>query len=146
MDQRIDPMLPSGTKITGSGSERSRRIDQNGHTPGRPIGRRRRLHTTMVLLAGLLAFSSLFSLVFAGNNQDDDAAAAANDDAAAGDDADADGEGDEDGNNAAEEADQPANYKDADDDVFRWDQNVGFHWDQNVGFDGVSVMPLSCVN
>jgi hypothetical protein len=100
----------------------------------------------MVLLAGLLAFSSLFSLVFAGNNQDDDAAAAANDDAAAGDDADADGEGDEDGNNAAEEADQPANYKDADDDVFRWDQNVGFHWDQNVGFDGVSVMPLSCVN
>lgn len=29
-------------------------------------------------------------------------------------------------------------YQDKDDDLF--------HWDQNVGFDGVSVMPISCVN
>jgi hypothetical protein len=145
MAPRIHPILPTSSPCNDTG--RSRRSDRTGQTPGRPIGRRRRLQTTIVLLAGLLAFSSSFSFVSAGNNQGDDAAAAANDDAAAAAGDDLDGEGDEeDGENGEDEADQEANYKDADDDVFRWDQNVGFNWDQNVGFDGVSVMPLSCVN
>ena len=33
---------------------------------------------------------------------------------------------------------EAAAYANADDDVF--------HWNSNVGFDGVSVMPLSCIN
>lgn len=143
--------------LTRTGQQ-SRRIARKRHTIGRRIGRRR-AQTTTCLLAGLLAISSLFSVVSAGNNYNDDAnnnnnnnnaynnqnddAASANKDAAAADDFYAAGDDDA-GENTGEGA--QANDIVADDDVFRWDQNVGFHWDQNVGFDGVSVMPLSCVN
>jgi hypothetical protein len=33
---------------------------------------------------------------------------------------------------------EKAQYENIDDDKF--------HWNQNIGFDGVSIMPLSCIN
>ena len=75
------------------------------------------------------------------NNNNDDAAAAANGDDAAeasNDDAAAAAETNDDAssNNAYEN--EQKQYQDTDDDTF--------HWNQNIGFDGVSVMPLSCIN
>jgi hypothetical protein len=77
-----------------------------------------------------------------GNVKNDDAAAAANgDDAAAAeestDDAAAESNDDISSSSSAYENEQKQ-YQDADDDTF--------HWNQNIGFDGVSVMPLSCIN
>ena len=61
----------------------------------------------------------------------DDAAAAAN-----GDDAAVEANDDNSSNSAYEY--EQKQYQDTDDDTF--------HWNQNIGFDGVSVMPLSCIN
>jgi len=73
----------------------------------------------------------------------DDAAAAADDQYAAGDDAAANGDdyysaNDDDAGGNDDYAKKQQNDYVADDDLF--------HWNANVGFDGVSVMPLSCIN
>ena len=132
----------------------------------RPRYSSRRTATNSILLLWILAtvLISLFSLrdyALVGANDDDAAAAAAddanvnNDDAAqaAGDDAAAE-ESNDDAAAAAETTDDNSSgsssssnsayeneqqqYQDTDDDTF--------HWNQNIGFDGVSVMPLSCIN
>ena len=62
-------------------------------------------------------------------------------DDAVGDDAQGDDfyAADDDGDQIDDAYQQEQNqYEITDDDVF--------HWDENVGFDGVSVMPLSCIN
>ena len=134
----------------------------------RPRYSSRRTATNSILLLWILAtvLISLFSLrdyALVGANDDDaaaaqqaaddanvnndDAAQAAGDDAAAAaaeesnDDAAA-AETNDDNNsgsssNSAYENEQQQ-YQDTDDDTF--------HWNQNIGFDGVSVMPLSCIN
>ena len=80
------------------------------------------------------------------NVNNDDAAVAANgDDAVAAaeesnDDAAAAAEETNDDNTSSNSAyeNEQKQYQDTDDDTF--------HWNQNIGFDGVSVMPLSCIN
>ena len=93
------------------------------------------------------------------NNNDDYNSYAGNDDASANDD----------GNNQNQNQNQ-ANYRDDDyylrnkqyyvdddtanqDDAYQKEQEQyqdkdddEFHWDENMGFDGVSIMPLSCIN
>lgn len=106
----------------------------------RPLARRR---PPTSLVAFLLLLCTLFHSAHAANNYDDayaaDDAAAANDDAVANDDAAvADDFYAAEDDDATEEADDGNAAAAVDDDVF--------HWDQNVGFDGVSVMPLSCIN
>lgn len=78
-----------------------------------------------------------------GNVNNDDAAEAANgDDAAAAEESNDDAAAAEtnDDNNSGSSAyeNEQKQYQDTDDDTF--------HWNQNIGFDGVSVMPLSCIN
>ncbi|CAB9503732.1 expressed unknown protein (Partial), partial [Seminavis robusta] len=73
-------------------------------------------------------------------NNDDNDDAGGNGNNANGDDANNNADGDDangNGGGDAVQAEQAA-YANADDDVF--------HWNSNVGFDGVSVMPISCIN
>lgn len=80
-----------------------------------------------------------------GNVNNDDAAAAAVDDDAAknsaqGDDNNA-GADDNSGSSSSSSSsyeNEQKQYQNTDDDTF--------HWNDNIGFDGVSVMPLSCIN
>jgi hypothetical protein len=91
------------------------------------------LHRSALLL---LAISHTVQGGYYGNKYNNDDAA--NDDAAAGDDAAVTGN-----NTAAAEYD---NYQD---DWVASNTNVDddlFHWSDQVGFDGVSIMPVSCVN
>ena len=93
------------------------------------------LSLVLVAFIGLLSLPDQGSMVKAanyynddqyndyGNNYGADDVAANGDDAAAQDDA------------YASEAEQ---YQNNDDDTF--------HWNENIGFDGVSVMPISCIN
>lgn len=93
------------------------------------------LSLVLVAFIGLLSLPDQGSMVKAanyynddkyndyGNNYGADDVVANGDDAAAQDDA------------YASEAEQ---YQNNDDDTF--------HWNENIGFDGVSVMPISCIN
>ena len=123
---------------------------QHGITGDRVIANTVSFLWILVTLISLLSFRE-DTLVCAGddnyaaqaddaNAKNDDAAAAANgDDAAAADSTDdaATETTDDNSSNSAYENEQNQ-YQDTDDDTF--------HWNQNIGFDGVSVMPLSCIN
>lgn len=127
---------------------------QRGHASNRVVA------NTVTFLWILLALVSFLSfrqegLVCAGDdnyaaqaddgnvNNDDVAEAANGDDAAAAeesnDDAAAAAETTDDNNSGSSAYEnEQKQYQDTDDDTF--------HWNQNIGFDGVSVMPLSCIN
>ena len=76
-------------------------------------------------------------LVHAEDAQGDDKVA--NDDAA-GDDGNAAAANDDGSSSSSSNSyqNEQKQYQNADDDTF--------HWNSNIGFDGVSVMPLSCIN
>lgn len=88
----------------------------------------------------------------------DDAAAAAGDDAAAaaaddgngggGDDFAGDDYYGSDDDEAAYNGDDNAYYKAYQNEKrsYQYSDDDVFHWNQNIGFDGVSILPLSCIN
>jgi len=99
----------------------------------------------LVSFLALLSFPDRGTLVLAADddyNGNDDANNNQNDDAVANDDANNQGDdfyADNDDNYQYDEAaNGEGQYRDLDDDTF--------HWNANVGFDGVSVMPISCIN
>jgi hypothetical protein len=109
----------------------------------------------LCLLLGPYLASASDNYYYNGNDyyNNDDAAAANGDDAAAnGDDAYANGD------DAAAQGDDAAQQYDAtenddynlqkyyDDDRADQTDDDLYHWNQNVGFGGVSIMPVSCVN
>jgi hypothetical protein len=97
----------------------------------------------LTLLALIIALCSVREKVFVYASDDavqgDDGAANANDDAAAAaaDDGNAAANDDQSSSSNSYENEQKQ-YQNTDDD--------SFHWNSNIGFDGVSVMPLSCIN
>jgi hypothetical protein len=138
MDQLVRNAAPSGLSKQRALRKRGRFSPISNRTHPTSIT------FTLTLLALIISFCSLRENLFIYASDDavqgDDGAASANNDAAAGDDGNSAANDDQSSSSSSSNSyeNEQKQYQNADDDTF--------HWNSNIGFDGVSVMPLSCIN